>query len=146
MVQGELEDQCQSHPAGAALSAGTNQVNLTYPLNRPPFELSVMSHLFLQQVWDPDEMRMLNWERNRHYILEAPQRSSGSFSCPKFASFQILSPLKESQLFVSFCRNKKDSLVRLWAEQDRGKYRLQKDGSLQVVDEKILQNIYRGWE
>ena len=84
MVHGELEDQCQSHPAGAVLSAETNQVNLTYPLNRPPFELSVMSHLFLQQVWDPDEMRMLNWERNRHYILEAPQQSSQSFSCPKF--------------------------------------------------------------
>jgi len=90
MVHGELEDQCQSHPAGAALSAETKQ-----------------------QVWDPDEMRMLNWERNRHYILEAPQQSSQSFSCPK---------------------NKKDSLVRLWAEQDQGKYRLQKDGSLQGLN------------
>ena len=141
MVQGELEDQCQSHPAGTALSAGTNQVNFTRPLIRPPFEFSAMSHFVLQQVWDPDEMRTLNWERKRHYILEAPQRSSKSFSCPKFVLFQILSSLKESQLFLSFCRNKKDSLVRLWAEQDQGEYRLQKDGSLQVGRDKILQNI-----
>ena len=89
-------------------------------------------------------MRMLNWERNRHYILEAPQRSSKSFSCPKFVLFQILSSLKESQLFLSFCRNKKDSLVRLWAEQDQGEYRLQKDGSLQVFRDKIFNMVDSG--
>ena len=89
-------------------------------------------------------MRMLNWERNRHYILEAPQHSSKSFSCPKFVLFQILSSLKESQLFLSFCRNKKDSLVRLWAEQDQGEYRLQKDGSLQVCRDKIFNMIGSG--
>ena len=103
-----------------------------------------MFHLFLQQVWDPDEMRLLNWERNRHYILEAPQHSSKSFSCPKFVLFQFFSSLKESQLFLSFCRNKKDSLVRLWAEQDQGEYRLQKDGSLQVCRDKIFTMVDSG--
>ena len=31
-----------------------------------------------------------------------------------------------------FARNKKDSLIRLWAEQDQGEYHLLNDGSLQV--------------
>ena len=35
MVHGELEDQCQTHPAGVALSAGTNQVNSPRFLKSP---------------------------------------------------------------------------------------------------------------
>ena len=47
--------------------------------------------------------------------------------------------LSKRKSFLSIlCRNKKDSLVRLWAEQDQGKYRLQKDGSLQVGGCKML--------
>ena len=102
MVHGELEDQCQSHPAGAALSAGTNQVNLTYPLIVHPSSFQLCLIFFLQQVWDPDEMRMLNWERNRHYILEAPQRSSESFSCPKFVFFQLLVSFPRENYSFSF--------------------------------------------
>ena len=43
MVHGELEDQCQSHPAGAALSAGTNQVNSPRFLKSPT--LRVLSRI-----------------------------------------------------------------------------------------------------
>ena len=39
---------------------------------------------------------------------------------------------KEHKSKSPFFRNSKDSLVRQWAEQKQGEYRLQKDGSLQV--------------
>jgi len=66
-----------------------------------------------KQVWSAKEKRMLDWERNKHYVFEAPQLGSKSFDCPK---------------------NSKDSLVRQWAEQKRGEYRILKDGSLQGVN------------
>jgi len=87
MEQGELAEQCQSQPGGGAALA--------------------------PKVWDPQENQLLDWERNKNYVLQAPQLGSQGFNCPK---------------------NGKDSLVRLWAEQDRGEYKLQKDGSLQGIN------------
>ena len=51
------------------------------------------------------------------------------------ATFIYLSSHQISEALISnsdIFRNRKDSLVRLWAEQDQGEYKLQKDGSLLV--------------
>jgi len=84
MLQG---GECQARPGGAAVAP--------------------------KEVWSAKEQRLVAWERNKHYILEAPQLGSQGFNCPK---------------------NSKDSLVRQWAEQKQGEYRLQKDGSLQGIN------------
>jgi len=87
MVQGA----CQSQPGGGVAAMAT------------------------KEVWSAEEKRMLVWERNKHYVLEAPQLGSLGFKCPK-------------------SWNGKDSLVRQWAEQEQGEYTLQKDGSLQGIN------------
>ena len=49
-------------------------------------------------MWDPKERLILGWERNLHYVLEAPQLGSQGFSCPKCVFYLLSSRIywKES--------------------------------------------------
>ena len=145
MVHGELEDQCQSHPAGAALSAGTNQVNSPRFLKSPTLRvLSRISPFFYSKCGI--QTRCVCSTGRGTDIISLRLRSAvvKASAVPSLCYFKFCLLSKKVSYILSFSRNKKDSLVRLWAEQDQGEYRLQKDGSLQVCRDKIFTMVGSG--
>ena len=145
MVHGELEDQCQSHPAGVALSAGTNQVNHPPFLKSPTLRvLSCVSPFFYSKYGI--QTRCVCSTGRGTDIISLRLRSAvvKASAVPSLCYFKFCLLSKKVSYFPPFCRNKKDSLVRLWAEQDQGEYRLQKDGSLQVCRDKIFNMVDSG--
>ena len=76
------------------------------------------------------------FSRLRSLAAKASAVPSASSICCQAGSTEK-NPFKgstEEEYSIShlFVRNKKDSLIRLWAEQDQGEYQLLNDGSLQV--------------
>ena len=75
----------------------------------------------------PGRETFIMFSRLRSLAAKASAVPSASSICCQAGSTE-----EEYSISHLFVRNKKDSLIRLWAEQDQGEYHLLNDGSLQV--------------